>query len=375
MRRIAELDSLRAIAALTIVVYHLPPGEGWLPFGWAAVDLFFVLSGYLITSIILKDRGDPRFLVKFYARRSLRIWPIYYLTLLAFIAINPLLTRPLNLGAMPFYLTYTQGLCQFFTGLPIGNYSDLPLVHTWTLAIEEHFYILWPILILSTGRRLLVPVALAVMAIPLTIRALKLGCWANILGRGDGLAMGGLLAILLAEEGWVHRRPVAFRATLVACGLSAAGFLAWRMIALPSSSEHTWVPDWPAITLLAFNLLFTSIVGLIVIHAGCHGLKWLRNPALLYIGKISYGLYLYHFPLYWVVDTIAASCGDMHAWWTNPAKVASSLAVAVLSWEFVERPILSLKEKLSYASGPVRVLDTHPALEPHGAAPRTHPVV
>ncbi len=114
MRRIPELDALRGLAALAIVVYHL-----WVPqvtLLGTAVDLFFVLSGYLITSIILGQVDQPGFLGRFYARRALRIWPIYYLSLLALVALSPLLPGPSRLDGLPYYLTYTQRIPDYWFG-------------------------------------------------------------------------------------------------------------------------------------------------------------------------------------------------------------------------------------------------------------------
>ena len=133
MKRVPELDSLRGFAALLIVVYHVNDANP-LFFGWAALDFFFVLSGFLITSIILQRGTDPLFLMKFYARRSLRIWPIYYLTILAFVAVNPFLKHSYQLNGLIYYFTYTQNISQYFTGIPIKAFCNLPLSHTWTLA-------------------------------------------------------------------------------------------------------------------------------------------------------------------------------------------------------------------------------------------------
>lgn len=103
MRRIPELDGLRGLAALLVVGQHFWPDT--FCFGWAAVDLFFVLSGYLITNVILDNGGGPGFLLKFYARRNLRIWPIYYLTILTMVTC----THP-ELGAVPYHLFYLQNI-------------------------------------------------------------------------------------------------------------------------------------------------------------------------------------------------------------------------------------------------------------------------
>jgi peptidoglycan/LPS O-acetylase OafA/YrhL len=127
MRRIAELDGLRGLAAVTVVAYHIFIFR--LPWGWAAVDIFFVLSGYLITAIVLKHGQSWAFLPAFYARRGLRIWPIYYLLIMI------LALRGLDdAAALPYYLTYTQQVpCYWGCEMPLW----LLMQHTWTLALVQ----------------------------------------------------------------------------------------------------------------------------------------------------------------------------------------------------------------------------------------------
>src|SRR5947209_8320002 len=153
MRRVKELDALRGIAALVVVLGHIGAlhGSFKVPYSWTAVDLFFVLSGFLITSILLRHEPTGPFFASFYARRGLRIWPIYYLSLLALAAINPWLPTPYALDGMPQFLTYTQTSFMYWTNdVRPGLHA---LDHTWTLAIEEQFYLIWPALVFLAGRK------------------------------------------------------------------------------------------------------------------------------------------------------------------------------------------------------------------------------
>src|SRR5689334_19766085 len=112
MPRVPELDALRALAALVVLLFHIRPQR--FPWGWTGVDLFFVLSGYLITTIILGHQGTRGFVRNFYIRRSLRIWPIYYLALLGLVLANRWLPKPQPMDALPYYLTYTQNLPSYW---------------------------------------------------------------------------------------------------------------------------------------------------------------------------------------------------------------------------------------------------------------------
>ena len=146
--RIPELDALRGIAAVVIVIFHSNVRR--FPWGWAAVDLFFVLSGFLITGIVLRHGGSRGFLSRFYIRRALRIFPAYYLVVLGLVVFRNMLPRPVDPRGLIYELTYTQFLPYYwFAEAP--RYSPY-LGHTWTLAIEEQFYLVWPALILLAGR-------------------------------------------------------------------------------------------------------------------------------------------------------------------------------------------------------------------------------
>jgi peptidoglycan/LPS O-acetylase OafA/YrhL len=141
VRRIAELDSVRGLAIVAVLVFHA--NRTWLPFGWAGVELFYVLSGYLITSIVLVHGDSPRFLRNFYVRRGLRTWPIYYLLIAVIVALSPWLARRFFWTRLPYVLTYTPGLSRLW-GESDPRFS-MYLAHTWSLAIEEQFYQNWPL--------------------------------------------------------------------------------------------------------------------------------------------------------------------------------------------------------------------------------------
>ncbi|WZO98207.1 acyltransferase [Isosphaeraceae bacterium EP7] len=355
MRRVPEFDSIRAIAAAAILLFHLDPMR-FYP-GWSGVDLFFVLSGYLITRNIL-EYGDSRgFLARFYARRSLRIWPIYYLALLALVAINPFLSPPEPMAALPWYVTYTQNLW-LLRPWPAPSFTHA-FDHTWTLAIEEQFYLIWPALVLVAGRRHLATLCFMAMAMAVAARSGGYLFFFNsasserlLYARCDGFALGGLLSLWPARgRGTDDMAPLG----RLVFGLAAAGSLtylvhgAWRyggvgFIGLPTPSE-------PGPIIFAFSLLYAGLVGLVLVHAGRPVLAPLRARWLVSLGQMSYGIYLYHYIVYWAVDRWwPRADGTL---WGGAIKVAISLAIAAASWHAVERPILGLKDRFCYGtSGP-----------------------
>jgi len=354
MKRVKELDSIRGLAALVIVFYHL-----WfqnIGILGSAVDLFFVLSGYLITTIILANSFSERFLISFYMRRGLRIWPIYYLTLLAMVLIYPYLPPCGNLSDLPYYLTFTQEIAHYRPSMEPSFPSAFR--HTWSLAIEEQFYLIWPPLVWWLGRKRLPLASILLVAIAVCARALNFSAFL-LITHCDGLALGGLLAgVLAAHEGSAIRS----RKYGLGMGILGAASIAATVavIAIPGSVNTRWsglVPDTFVRVLkpLCLNLMFFALLGSIVNCAGLPCLRWLRDRRLVYLGSISYGIYLYHhfifeiFAYYWRFygwnDSVAVDIG----------KVALSIAVAALSWRFVEQPILALKERFGYrnASRPV----------------------
>jgi peptidoglycan/LPS O-acetylase OafA/YrhL len=351
MRRVTELDSIRGLAALAILFYHL-----WfvnVTLLGTAVDLFFVLSGYLITTIILDNQATDGFLVTFYVRRSLRIWPIYYLSLLALVALNPFLSAPARLDGLPYYLTYTQKLPHYWSGV------EPPFIpafrHTWTLAIEEQFYLLWPALVCLLGRRCLVPLAVVLVVVALSARYEGMNPWL-LATHCDGLALGGLLALLLLDRERVARAVRSFGLAFGSLVLWALSFPAWggRLLApLGQAVPALARPEaLSSLKMLFINVGYFGVVGMTVVFANRPAVRWLRDGRLAYLGQISYGLYLYHHIVFFLWDDWAVAHGIRGAPWLGALKLASTFALAALSWRFVERPVLALKDRFHYRRGP-----------------------
>jgi peptidoglycan/LPS O-acetylase OafA/YrhL len=367
--RILELDSLRGLAALAVVIFHT--NSSWLPFGWAAVDLFFVLSGYLITAIILSHGDSPGFLGRFYVRRGLRTWPVYYLVIAAICLASPLLKRPCLWSSLPFTLTYTQGLGRIWSTAnePFSPY----LAHTWSLAIEEQFYVFWPALLLLVGRRYIVP--LAIVCVACSVIARSQGVWWDLCSRSDGLILGGLLAAARADRGKSasSRSVYSVFSTAIPLG-AAAAFIYLGALALSAGIQpDVLLPSHPASTLLAFNLLWLGVIHAVLERSESRSIRLLRLPPLVHLGQASYGLYLYHFPVLAILLEITRELGFMGK--VYPVRIVSiglSIVLAGLSWRFVEQPILMLKSRFAYRAR--RTISGLPASQPFhqiGAVPQS----
>jgi peptidoglycan/LPS O-acetylase OafA/YrhL len=336
--RIKELDGLRGLAALAIVIFHAQPD--WLPLGWVGVDLFFGLSGFLITSIVLKHGQSAGFLRQFYLRRGLRIWPIYYLTILCFIVLAHHLPQRCDWSGFWYDFTYTQDVPLYWSSSAPGFHGYLK--HTWSLAIEEQFYLIWPVVVLLCGVRRL-PI-LASGCVVISVMGRCLGWPASLLlTRMDGLVLGGMLAALLHRELVSRTRAGWLFGSLVALGASATVLLA----AMLHLSCKTLAVSGAG--LLAINLAGMGVIGIVVTRANAAWLAPLRWGVLTYLGKISYGLYLYHYVI------LRISAGRLRLWapWEMPVgrqalTILLCFLAASLSWAFIEQPILRLKRRFEY---------------------------
>ena len=336
-QKIPQLDAVRGIAILVVLVHNLngfssAPLSLITKHGWMGVDLFFVLSGFLITGILLDSKSSEHYFRNFYARRCLRIWPLYYCVLVLMFVIVPLL-RPQDASELfqrssPWW-SYPFFLQNFLVGAPVLAVG--PLGVSWSLAVEELFYLVWPLFVRYFSRERLQLTAWVVLLASPGLRLYFLTrhwlIYSNPFCRLDGLMAGALLAILVRKSGFAAGRllRVAWIAFLVGVPL-AITTAAYQVLWLTHSIA--------AITSAAFVYL-----GLFVTNAWFRRL--LTNRFLMFTGTISYGLYLLHkIPddvlkgLHW------KEAHPIAAFW---AIIAASYLIAIVSWNILEKPFLNLK--------------------------------
>lgn len=292
MKYIKQLDSVRAIAVLLVIIEHWIPRMNMhqrIPYGELGVDVFFVLSGFLISRILLENkysvesglRTNSSVLKSFYIRRSLRIFPIYYIAIIVALIFAAYTKTRIQI-AFPWYVTYTSNWFMFYNGW------DGMLSHLWSLAVEEQFYIIWPWLLLFVPKHWL---PLLITGFILTGISSNYFVWHRPLGTVltftcfDAFGMGALLAWLqLSGRGKIKKfLPYFSFAAKISVILLTIGI--WRF-------KHDIVPLRTLISVMALWLL-----AYIVYHSAEGNLrgKWiLNNGVLVFLGKISYGIYLYH---------------------------------------------------------------------------------
>lgn len=351
------LDGLRGLAVILVVVFHIfqvepAPGAG-LPrllylatrLGQTGVDLFFVLSGFLITGILVDTKDAPRYFRNFYGRRTLRIFPLYYGTLALGLLVLPRLFGPRDLGLHPAWLwTYT-------TNLPMAAGAEATWFgHFWTLAIEEQFYLIWPAVVFLFGRTALMRICLGCIAGAAASRVLAesvgLSSFSFTPCRMDALTLGAWLALAARGPSGMRGWPK------IALGVILATGLVMAPIYVAKTGEGSASIQVVKYTVQA---VFYGAVLALAVTAGPS--TWagraLTLAPLRAIGRYSYGLYVYHpFLIAWVGGwLVAGRLGIAPAsalWLRFAAIVALSFAAAWLSWHLYEKQFLKLKRYFEY---------------------------
>lgn len=327
-----QLDGLRALAVFAVLVHHLPLGLNGG--GYIGVDVFFVLSGYLITRILRQEvvATGTVSVSGFYVRRVRRLLPalVFFLAAIGvYWWLRP--DAPAHdetVAAIPLSFVYAAGWCKAL-GVSLGA-----LAHTWSLAVEEQFYLLWPLLVRrvrASANGLVFPtIVLFQLSTFLWYAGYRLGWSADRLVFGPDTRAKDLLAgclLALALERWQPQRWPRF------AGAGAVGLLAVWAYAVPKPSAW-YMLGWPLVTGLSVVLIASLVVAPTTGTA-----RVLAHRGLVWIGQRSYGIYLWHFPIY----TINFAVAD----WSTDGRIAvgvlttaASVAAAALSLVLVERPFM-----------------------------------
>jgi peptidoglycan/LPS O-acetylase OafA/YrhL len=362
-RRVPELDGMRGIAILLVIGchYEIFARQLWgLPkFGWVGVDIFFVLSGFLITSVLLNLRGRGDSFRVFYSRRFRRILPPYIIFLVLVYMLSAALgdhalysIRAVVKNAL--FLQSFGGLSKTVHQLASGRTWRLahsPLPYTWfgltgnvsvaagvlwSLSIEEYFYLLWAPAVLWMNRKWLAMTGIAVCFGAFTLRWLGFigtDSYFSIYHRFDALMFGSFVALLISS----NLPQKAQNAILIVAGCFGAGTLVavlvpmGNVLNLEVRADHIFmVFGIPSLSLMA-----ASAIGLAVTKSGSSHLFLLRSRALRFIGTISYSLYLFHGLVY-----LCFLHFFQPTWGVSLAALCCAVGLSWLSWPYVERPIL-----------------------------------
>jgi peptidoglycan/LPS O-acetylase OafA/YrhL len=366
------LDGLRGIAVLMVVFHNAGSAQVRATsrfmkalfythaYGWIGVQLFFALSGFLITGLLLEARGMGRAeaLRSFWVRRALRIFPLYYATVLLLSLVTISRSGAAadfgSAGDLWWYWTYLSNW-----GQPRGHVISV-LAHFWSLSVEEQFYATWPLLVLFCRPRVVLRVSVALVAVSLVLRiglcsrgpGLQELIYENTFTRMDALALGAVAAVV-ARDATALRRVAPF------LGWAIVGSLAVLIAMVPFTRGFN--SDDPLVQTLGYVLLSVLSAALVlwsVVNEGVPRARFFQAPWLRWFGQYSYGIYVLHFPFEVLlahrlgpVINGSATIPAFLAWALHEGLVFTfGVGAALLSWRFVEQPALAWRDR--FASRP-----------------------
>jgi peptidoglycan/LPS O-acetylase OafA/YrhL len=369
--RIQELDGVRGIAILAVMIFHLAQYHPAQPdllgavidLGWVGVDLFFVLSGFLITGVLLAEQHSPRYLSHFYIRRALRILPLYYVVVFIFFHVELPLAhhfqalRMLNGDSELFYWVQLSNWRSAF-----GELASSPVGTFWSLAIEEQFYLVWPLVVLGTGERGLAVVCVIMAVASAALRFVPRFQELNAVNaeflyrltpfRLEPLCYGALLAVLPLGAQPGHRRLQTWMT-----GACIGGVLLLMSAVLRGGAVTKYSNPYIATYgLTGIDWACAGLVGLAIMRRGSAGFAaLLRNSTLRRFGKYSYAMYVFHIQVTLLLTFVTAKFlgkGLMASLVNVSVGIACSYVLALCSWRWIEAPLLSLKNRLAPSLAP-----------------------
>lgn len=379
---IPQLDGIRGAAIILVLLHHVANSLEYefrfdsalldvMQFGWCGVDLFFVLSGFLITGILYESKGKAQYLRNFYFRRTLRIFPLYFMALAVVQILRHTWGQPSLFGyADPIWMwTYLTNLYVAVQGFGAFGLVD----HFWSLAVEEHFYLVWPFAVLLGNRRQLMAFAIVLIVIALGARtALALHeSSAEFLQaetamlyvltplRMDSLALGGLVALAARGSGGITSLvPVA---RIVLC---VALTILCLITVLTGGFDH----GHPLLQTIGLSMLAVAFGAILILTVGAVFLaRVFAHRSLRWFGKYSYGMYVWHpiiFILVWHSDfgrELRGGNSAIQIVGSTVVALSITFIVTLMSFHFWEKKFLSLK----------RHFDTSPEMSAPAVEPAT----
>ena len=341
-----HLDGVRTIAVLMVVLHHWYEGPSPIHLGGSmGVGMFFVLSGFLITNILLRQQDAfqsgiagirSRILKTFYIRRTIRIFPIYYLYVGCLLVFGIGHAREI----WPWLVGYGYNILLFLT----NNWHSGYVEHLWSLAIEEQYYLIWPVLILSCPPKYNWHLVLGFILLGMATRAgLYLQAPATQFSKFpvcqfDAFGVGSALSLL-----WQKEKPIPYAAALM-----------WLFWMITLSIKLRWVQFY-GISFLGQVIPFFAIGCAFFIYMAARGIRgipgyFFNNPFVSYLGKISYGIYLYHLFIpdfvKWSFQINGLEIPSVEVRWIIYSLL--TLLICSASWFLIEKPINQLKDRFAY---------------------------
>ena len=343
---IPSFDGIRGIAVLSVLLIHLTYGK--FQGGFLGVDLFFVLSGYLITSILQKEyvqKGEISF-INFYARRGLRLIPplliciILYTVYLQFFPLESAENPVISILASLFY--FSNLIFKSFLG---------PMVHLWSLSVEEHFYLFWPILLTAFIFKISIKKRIGVLGIFIILITL-FRIWVYHYNRTDELSYGYFTidsytftfcridAIMLGALTAIASRDFNFKFPVKNYTWSMYFLLGIFGLLLLFVDSHN--PLWRYGGFIITNAVCLLLV---IVAIKNPNNRLLTNRILKWLGQRSYGIYVYHYLVFMALENYRIPGDAMNLLWISALRLFISFIIAEISYQFIEKPILKYKTR------------------------------
>ncbi|MBC9910577.1 acyltransferase family protein [Chitinophaga varians] len=362
-------NGLRAIAVILVLLFHGEILTSVTANGWIGVDLFFVISGFLITNILINQKGTDNFFINFYSRRSIRIFPLYYLVVIG-VSVILFVSRSNEVADLPYYYLYLQN----FKAATTEKYIVL-LGHTWSLCVEEQFYLIWPLFIymFPTKRAFYLTSGLILLSILIrqyfATHDYSIFYQSTLLPtRMDSLLIGAIIILYIKSFNNITIASLNKVSNIVGVfSIGALIMLTYYMgedgafIDRMASGYHRFGNDslhlpyghlkFTLLALLSGAVLTKLAFG--TSHLSRKLCSILENPVLDSIGKISYGLYIYHWVIFYLFDSANRKLNliavtPVTVYLIFAIKVTITLVVAQCSWKYLEQPLNKLKERFQY---------------------------
>jgi peptidoglycan/LPS O-acetylase OafA/YrhL len=382
--RIPALDGIRGIAILLVLIHHFTFFSGMRPSilvdklyyhvayaGWVGVDLFFVLSGFLITGILYDTKGGSHYFRNFYIRRCLRIFPLYYGFLFIYFFVAPELLSISDTFSLPkenqiWYWTYLTNVKIALDGWPEGSFIG----HFWSLAVEEQFYLFWPVIVLLFRRKKLIIVCIVFIAGSLVTRFLlgqgghRIAAYVLTAARMDALSMGALIALVARGRNgasYLSRisRPAFF------LSLFALSIIVISGRGLETGNQYVYTVGFTLLAVLFGAMLLLSITSLRQSYLS----RLVSKPGLCFLGRYSYGIYVIHLPIVFLLLNLGLSINVAQSFRGSQfvglilfSAIAFSLTLgtSLLIWYLLESPFLKIKEHFSYKQESALINEVNP---------------
>lgn len=369
------LDGVRGLAITLVLINNIyppthasQPGAGGFVWhlsnlGWVGVDLFFVLSGFLITGILSDTKNGAHYLRNFYGRRILRIFPLFYGSLFVVYFVFPhLISHSAGAVAQLHRLRWFEWLYLGNFGYFLRGYPSFPTVHFWSLAVEEQFYFVWPLVVLLVDRRRLMTVCGVLMAVSVGLCLLWVlggnetnGLYLLTPFRAQGLLLGALMALTLRGPGGAAALARWLKPVALACALPALALMIWTEVSRQQiAAEVVGIVGFPLIVFALGGLLLLALAA----APGSPAHRFFTSPFMRFMGRYSYAMYVFHEFVLWIANSLAP-------WTLSPPEVWGSrvplalvvllgvsgvtIALSLLSWNLYEKQFLKLKRYFPYA--------------------------